>query len=146
MAWDSFKRIRFRKKKEMPEGLWMRCPDCENMQYKKAVEELLQVCPECNHHFEISVARRIEQLVDEGTFEEVETDLSSTDPLKFVAVKAYADRLVRAKKATGLEEACVVGRGKISGHDVVFGVTAFSNPLRSPESTNFTFTPSFLNV
>ncbi len=124
MAWDSFKRIRFRKKKEMPEGLWMRCPDCENMQYKTAVEELLQVCPECNHHFEISVARRIEQLIDEGTFEEIEAQLTSTDPLGFVAVKAYADRLVAARANTGLESGCVVGKGTINGHKVVFGVTA----------------------
>lgn len=124
MAWDSFKRIRFRKKKEMPEGLWMRCPDCENMQYKKAVEELLQVCPECNYHFEISILARIEQLLDEGAFKEHFAELTSTDPLGFVAVKAYADRLVAAKKATGLEEACVVGTGKISGHEIVFGATA----------------------
>jgi acetyl-CoA carboxylase carboxyl transferase subunit beta len=124
MAWDSFKRIRFRKKKEMPEGLWMRCPDCENMQYRKAVEELLQVCPECNYHFEISVAERIDQLLDEGSFEEFATGLTSNDPLEFVAVKAYADRLVAATKATGLEEGCVVGTGRINGHQVVFGVTA----------------------
>ena len=124
MAWDSFKRIRFRKKKEMPEGLWMRCPDCENMQYKKAVEELLQVCPECNYHFEISVEQRIAQLLDEGSFEEFATGLTSNDPLRFVAVKAYADRLVAAQKATGLEEGCVVGTGRVDGHEVVFGVTA----------------------
>lgn len=124
MAWDSFKRIRFRKKKEMPGGLWMRCPDCENMQYKKAVEELLQVCPECNYHFEIGVWERIEYLIDEGSFEEFATELTSTDPLQFVAVKAYADRLVRAKKSTGLPSGCVVGTGRINGHEVVFGATA----------------------
>lgn len=124
MAWDSFKRIRFRKKKEMPGGLWMRCPDCENMQFKKAVEELLQVCPECNYHFEISVEARIAQLLDEGSFQEVATGLTSSDPLEFVAVKAYADRLVAARKATGLEDACVVGTGRLNGHEIVFGVTA----------------------
>jgi len=123
MAWDSFKRIRFRKKKEMPGGLWMRCPDCENMQYKKAVEELLHVCPECDYHFEISVSLRIEQLLDPDSFEEVATGLSSTDPLEFVAVKAYSDRLAAAKKATGLEEACVVGTGRIDGREVVFGAS-----------------------
>lgn len=124
MAWDSFKRIRFRKKKEMPGGLWMRCPDCENMQYKKAVEELLQVCPECNYHFEIGVEDRAAQLLDADSFEEFAQELTSTDPLKFVAVKAYADRLERAKKATGLPSGCVVGTGRINGHEVVFGATA----------------------
>jgi len=123
MAWDSFKRIRFRKKKEMPGGLWIRCPDCENMQFKKAVEELLQVCPECNYHFEISVTERIEQLIDRDTFEELHSGLTASDPLKFVAVKAYADRVIRARKATGLNEACVIGAGKISGRDVVFGAS-----------------------
>ncbi|MCO5172023.1 MAG: acetyl-CoA carboxylase, carboxyltransferase subunit beta [Planctomycetes bacterium] len=123
MAWDSFKRIRFRKKKEMPGGLWMRCPDCEKSVYKKAVEELLQVCPECDYHFEITVSQRIEQLLEPGSFEEVATGLCSTDPLGFVAVKAYADRLEAARKATGLEDACVVGTGRVGEHRVVFGAS-----------------------
>lgn len=123
MAWDSFKRIRFRKKKEMPGGLWMRCPDCEKSVYKKAVEELLHVCPECDYHFEITVTQRIEQLLEPGSFEEVATGLRSTDPLGFVAVKAYADRLESTRKATGLEDACVVGTGKVGEHRVVFGAS-----------------------
>jgi acetyl-CoA carboxylase carboxyl transferase subunit beta len=123
MAWDSFKRIRFRKKKEMPGGLWMRCPDCEKSVYKKAVEEQLQVCPECDYHFEITVWQRIEQLCEPGSFEEVATGLRSTDPLGFIAVKAYADRLEAARKSTGLEDACVVGTAKIGDHKVVFGAS-----------------------
>lgn len=123
MAWDSFKRIRFRKKKEMPGGLWMRCPDCEKSVYKKAVEELLQVCPECDYHFEITVGQRMEQLLEPGSFEEIATGLRSTDPLGFVAVKAYADRLEAARKATGLDDACIVGTGKIGEHKVVFGAS-----------------------
>lgn len=123
MAWDGFKRIRFRKKKEMPGGLWMRCPDCETMQYRKAVEELLQVCPECNYHFEIPVHKRIEYLLDEGSFQEMATGLISTDPLDFVAVKSYADRLARTREATGLEDAIVVGTGRMGGHELVFGAS-----------------------
>jgi acetyl-CoA carboxylase carboxyl transferase subunit beta len=121
MAWDSFKRIRFRKKKEMPGGLWMRCPDCEKSVYKKAVEELLHVCPECDYHFEITVWQRIEQLLEPGTFEEVATGLKGTDPLGFVAVKAYAERLEAARKTTGLDDACIVGTGKLGPHRVVLG-------------------------
>jgi acetyl-CoA carboxylase carboxyl transferase subunit beta len=124
MAWDSFKRIRFRKKKEMPGGLWLRCPDCTAMVYRDAVQELLQVCPECNYHFEVSIEERISYLLDEDSWEEVEAGLTAADPLEFVAVKAYADRLVRAKAATGLESACQIGRGKIEGQPVVFGATA----------------------
>lgn len=123
MAWDGFKRIRFRKKKEMPGGLWMRCPGCENMQYKRAVEERLRVCPECNYHFEIGSQERIQQMVDEGTFSEVATGLMPEDPLDFRAVKSYADRLKKAQQATGLDDACVVGRGAIDGRSVVFGVS-----------------------
>lgn len=121
MAWDSFKRIRFRKKKEMPGGLWMRCPDCGKSVYKRAVEERGQVCPECGFHFEITVWQRIEQLLDPGSFEETATGLRSADPLGFIAVRAYAERLESARRTTGLEDACVVGTGKIGGHKVVFG-------------------------
>ena len=123
MAWDSFKRIRFRKKKEMPGGLWMRCPDCEKSVYKRSVEELLYACPECNYHFEISVEERVKQLLDEDSFDEFATGLESCDPLGFVAVRAYADRLEQAKKHTGMEEGCVVGTGKLNGIDLVFGAS-----------------------
>lgn len=123
MAWDGFKRIRFRKKKEMPGGLWMRCPGCENMQYKRAVEERLRVCPECNYHFEISSGERIEQMCDSGSFDEVATGLVPQDPLDFRAVKSYADRLRKTQAATGLDDACVVGKARIDGRPVVFGVS-----------------------
>ncbi len=123
MAWDSFKRIRFRKKKEMPGGLWMRCPDCGKSVYKRAVEERGQVCPECAFHFEITVWQRIEHLLEPGSFEETATGLRSTDPLGFIAVRAYAERLEAARRSTEVEDACVVGTGKIGGHKVVFGAS-----------------------
>jgi acetyl-CoA carboxylase carboxyl transferase subunit beta len=123
MAWDGFKRIRFRKKKEMPGGLWMRCPGCENMQYKRAVEERQRVCPECNYHFEIASTERIDQMVDAGTFEETAMGILPQDPLDFRAQKSYADRLKKAQHATGLDDACIVGRAKIEGRPVVFGVS-----------------------
>lgn len=124
MGWaKGFKKIRFRKKKEMPGGLWLRCPGCSNMQYRRAVEERLRVCPECSYHFEISAPERLAILVDEGTFEERFTGLSPTDPLGFVAKKAYKDRLRAAQKATGLEDACIVGLGRIDGLEAVVGAT-----------------------
>ena len=123
MAWDSFKRIRFRKKKDMPGGLWMRCPGCENMQYKRAVEERLRVCPECNYHLEISARDRIEQMLDAGSFDEIATGLLPLDPLDFRAVKSYSDRLKKAQQATGLDDACVVGTARLEGRPLVFGVS-----------------------
>lgn len=121
--WDGFKRIRFRKKRDVPGGLWVSCPNCGSILYKRIVEEQLQVCPECSFHFEISARQRLEMLIDEGTFEETETRLRPTDPLGFKAKKAYADRLERAQKATGLKDGCITGTGKLDGHDVVIGVS-----------------------
>ncbi|MCA8925173.1 MAG: acetyl-CoA carboxylase carboxyltransferase subunit beta [Planctomycetes bacterium] len=121
MAGETSKRKPFRKKREMPGGLWMRCPDCGGSVYRRDVESLLQVCPECNFHFEISIRERIEFMLDEGSFSEVATGLTSSDPLQFQAKKKYADRLVAAQKSTGLEDACVVGTGKLKGHELVFG-------------------------
>jgi acetyl-CoA carboxylase carboxyl transferase subunit beta len=120
---DGFKRIRFRKKKEMPGGLWLRCPGCSNLQYRRAVEEKLNVCPECNYHLEISAPERIAILVDRGTFEERFGDMAPLDPLGFVARRPYAERLQEAQKATGLKDACVIGTGRIDGVDVIFGCT-----------------------
>ncbi|RME73947.1 MAG: acetyl-CoA carboxylase carboxyltransferase subunit beta [Planctomycetota bacterium] len=124
MGWkNGFKRIRFRKKREMPGGLWMRCPGCSNLQYRRVVEQRLRVCPECNHHFEISAPERIAICCDEGSFEERFAELCSTDPLGFVARKAYRDRLERAQQVTGLRDACVVGTARIEGQRCVFGCT-----------------------
>ena len=124
MSWtNGFKRIRFRKKKEMPGGLWLRCPGCSNLQYRRAVEERLNVCPECNYHFEISAPERIAILVDAGTFEERFGDMAPLDPLGFVARKSYAERLRQAQQATGLKDACVIGTGRIDGIEAVFGTT-----------------------
>src|SRR5436305_10972870 len=82
-----------RKSEGIPEGLWMRCPECGGMLFRKVVEEALHVCPECQYHFRISARTRIEQLVDPGSFEEMFDDVEPTDPLKFTDKKAYKARL-----------------------------------------------------
>ncbi len=83
----------------------------------------LNVCPECNYHFEISSAKRIQMILDPASFEERFTNLSPLDPLGFRALKAYKDRLVETQHRTGLKDACVVGTGKIERIPVVFGVS-----------------------
>lgn len=124
MDWTGgFKRIRFRKKREMPGGLWLRCLGCSNLQYRRTVEEQCRVCPECNYHFELSAVERIAMLVDDGSFEEHVAELTSTDPLQFVARSAYSDRLERAQKTTGLLEGCMVGLGRLHGIEVALGAT-----------------------
>jgi acetyl-CoA carboxylase carboxyl transferase subunit beta len=106
------------KKEGVPEGLWMRCPDCGNMLFRKVVEEALSVCPNCQHHFRISARERIEQLVDPGSFEEMFDDLESVDPLKFVDRKSYKDRLVTEQMKSGQKDAVICGKGFIKGRPI----------------------------
>src|SRR5437660_6528510 len=80
-------------KEGIPEGLWLRCPDCGDMLFRKVVEDALHVCPNCQYHFRISARTRIEQIADPGTFEEQFADVEPTDPIAFVDKKSYADRL-----------------------------------------------------
>ena len=80
-------------KSGIPAGLWMRCPECGAMLFKKAVEDNLHVCPECQHHFRVSARERIRQVCDENSFEEMWSDLESVDPLNFSDKKSYADRI-----------------------------------------------------
>ncbi len=112
-----------RPKRGIPEGLWQRCPGCGQTIFSKEVEKRAGVCPECDHHFYVSAAERIRQVLDEGTFEEWDADLRPTDPLGFEDKKKYADRLVAEQKRTGMSDAAVTGGGMIRARRVAFGVT-----------------------
>ena len=120
MPWDGFS---LRRKKEMPQGLFMKCPGCEKMVYRKTVAERLQVCPECNYHYTLGAPERIQLLLDEGSFQELWADMTSADPLHFMDKKSYVDRLAAEQQKTGMREAAVCGTAKMSGHDLVFCVT-----------------------
>jgi acetyl-CoA carboxylase carboxyl transferase subunit beta len=109
-----------RPKRGIPEGLWLRCPSCNQTVFRKDVEKNLGVCPECSHHFNVSAQERIRQVLDEGTFEEWDGQLMSTDPLEF---EQYASKLVDAKRRTGLNDAALTGCGMIRARRVAFGVT-----------------------
>jgi acetyl-CoA carboxylase carboxyl transferase subunit beta len=111
------------KKRGVPEGLWIRCPDCKATVFRKQVEGLLSLCPDCGHHFYVSARERIRQLIDEDSFEEWDTALRPCDPLGFSDKRPYAQRLVEEQKKTGLTEACVVGRGYLRGRPLVLGIT-----------------------
>lgn len=110
------------KKQDVPEGLWMRCPSCEALQYRKAVEQNLWVCPECDHHHRIHAEQRIDQLVDPGSFEPLWQDLSPKDTLKFVDRISYKDRIAKEQKKTGQKDALLAGRAFIKGRGVVLAV------------------------
>ena len=115
----------FRKKKPVPDGVFVKCEGCGETVYRKNVEELLQVCPECNYHFRIGALERLRLHTDEGTFQEIDAGLTACDPLGFVAEKAYADQIASDRETTGLNEAIICGTCKIEGRDVVFGAMDF---------------------
>ena len=106
----------------IPEGLWMRCPDCGDMLFRKVVEEAMRVCPGCQYHFRVDARHRLEQLVDPGSFEEMFDDVLPADPLKFVDKKAYKDRLKDEQAKTGNADAVLCGRAFIKGRPLLLCV------------------------
>jgi acetyl-CoA carboxylase carboxyl transferase subunit beta len=112
-----------RQKRGVPEGLWLRCPGCQAAVFRKDVDRRSGVCPECDYHFYVSARQRVQQVLDEGTFEEWDADLQPTDPLGFRDKKSYADRLREEQEKTGLRDAALTGTGMIRARRVAFGVT-----------------------
>ncbi len=115
-----------KRKREMPEGLWTKCPGCSEMVHHLAVEENMKVCPGCGHHFSMGALERIATLVDEGTFEETDAAMTAVDPLGFKGVATYEDRLKTYRKKTGLVDAVITGAGKMGGRPVGLAVMDFS--------------------
>jgi len=112
-----------REKRDIPDGLWLRCPECEEMLYRKTVAENQEVCPECEHHFRLNGARRILQLTDPDSFEEMFGDLAPADPLKFKwNGKTLSDRIAAEQAKTGQIEAVRTGVAYIKGRRVALGV------------------------
>ncbi len=111
------------RKRGVPEGLWLKCPGCGGSIYKKEVQQRLNVCPKCEHHFYVSASERIAQVLDEGTFEPMNDQLRSVDPLEFSDRRPYAERLLGEQKRTGLTDAVVTGTGMIRARRVAFAVT-----------------------
>ena len=119
VSWDGYS---VKTKRDVPEGLWRRCPGCEDMIFNRGVEQNLDVCPECQHHFRIGAHRRVGQLCDEGSFEEYLADYSPVDPLKFVDSISYKKRLRGQQKKTQLSDAAVIGKGFIRGRSIILAV------------------------
>ena len=122
-GWNNLKKFVLQRQKEMPDGQWVKCEGCKNLVRKNEVKELLNVCPECHYHFSITARERVALTMDKGSFEEYWTDMVSKDPLGFKALSTYKDKVAEDQKSTGLKDAVVVGKGKINGIDVMFGVT-----------------------
>jgi len=115
-----------RKKKEMPGGLWTKCPACSKMVYTKELEANLSVCPECGHHHVLPARKRIEITADPGSFVEHFTELEPSDRLGFVDKVPYSEKLEKAREKTGNADACVAGRCTIHGHEAALAVLDFS--------------------
>ena len=106
-------------KKIRTEGLWVKCEGCRQIIWKKDLEENQNVCPKCGKHFRIDARTRLSLLLDDGEYETFSDNLTSTDPLKFVDLKPYSERLKRAQSETGLNDAVINARGKLDGRPVI---------------------------
>ena len=113
-------------KPSIPEGLWIKCPSCSEIIYKKELERNLEVCPKCNYHFRLKALRRIEIIFDEGSFKELFDDIKPADLLNFTDTKKYKDRLKEDAEKTGLSDAVVAGEGKIHGLTVASSIFDFN--------------------
>ena len=112
-------RIQSEKKRQVPEGLWTKCPECQSVLYRVDLERNLDVCPKCAHHFRIGARRRLDLFLDEAPREEIGAELEPVDVLKFKDSKKYKDRLAQAQKATGEKDALVAMRGQLKGLPLV---------------------------
>ncbi len=110
---------------KVPNGMWMRCDRCREIIYKTEFENNARVCPKCNYHYRISAMERIGLLLDEGSFQEFDRDMVSTDPLKFRDTMKYKDRLKKSSKKTNLKDAIVCGAGTINRHRIQICVFEF---------------------
>ncbi|MHC5012379.1 MAG: acetyl-CoA carboxylase, carboxyltransferase subunit beta [Planctomycetota bacterium] len=108
----------FRKKKEIPLGLWMKCPDCGKMVFTKTVEQNLNVCPECDFHMKVSASTRVRQILDEGSFEAIAEDLAPRDVLRFTDTDSYEAKLKKTQTKSGVNEAALAGRALLGGREV----------------------------
>src|SRR5260370_4124288 len=113
-------------KKVRTEGLWVNGDECGKIIWKKELEDNLNVCPKCDKHFRIDARARLAQLLDDNKYDVFDSNLSSTDPLKFVDLKSYSSRLKRAKADTGLKDAILNAHGKLNGRPVIVSSMEYS--------------------
>jgi len=111
------------KKKDIPDGLWSKCPECGAPLYTKVLKENWNICSKCDYHLLLTAHERIELLMDEGTFEEHDQNITSVDPLGFKGPKTYKEKLKSDKEKTGLTDAVITGIGALNGKRIALAVT-----------------------
>jgi acetyl-CoA carboxylase carboxyl transferase subunit beta len=110
---------------QLPGGLWSKCPKCSTILYNKELSRNSYVCTKCQHHFRLTAMQRIEILCDKNSFEELATDLRTTDPLNFRDSQRYKERLKKAEKSSNQVEACRIGKARMNGIPFALGVMDF---------------------
>jgi acetyl-CoA carboxylase carboxyl transferase subunit beta len=113
-------------KRVRTEGLWVKCEGCRQIIWKKDLDANLNVCPKCQRHFRIDARARIDLLLDEGSLQLEDLNLSSSDPLKFVDVRAYSERLKKTQAETGLKDAVINAEGRLAGRPVMLSAMEYS--------------------
>ncbi len=113
------------RKRDVPDGLWEKCPGCDEILYAKELEENLQVCPKCGHHFMLARQERIDLFADEGTFEEWDAEMQSADPLGFTGKDSYVSKLEANQKKTGCKDAVTTGAAELNGRPIGLSVMDF---------------------
>lgn len=111
------------KRKEIPVGVWTKCPGCESPAYSKELKNNLNVCPKCGFHLGMTARERVWHIMDEGSFVEMDAKMTSGDPLGFKGPKTYIDKLKADQDATDLIDAVITGKGMIEGRTAVLCVT-----------------------
>jgi acetyl-CoA carboxylase carboxyl transferase subunit beta len=129
MAWfkkDEEEETKNREERPTSEPLWVKCNSCNEMIYRRVIERNFQVCPKCNYHFQIPARRRIDCVIDPGTFVEYDVNLISEDPLEFKDSKRYPHRIKESQEKTGQKEAVICGEAKIESRPVMIGIFEFN--------------------
>lgn len=126
MPWFKKEKEAISKKVKVPEGLWVKCDICKEIVYRREVEKNLKVCPKCNYHFRLTARERLNLLVEEGSFQEIGTDIIPKDYLNFKDQKTYKERIKESQKKAKITEAAITGNASIGGYPVIFVILDFS--------------------
>ena len=119
------KKIKSPEKKEIPDGLWEKCPSCEEVLYRPEIDKNLSVCHHCNYHFRVKPKVYLDLLLDDNSYVELFNNLESKDFLKFCAKKKYEDQIIDAMNKTGDKNAIKVFKGNINGNKIILGIMNF---------------------
>ena len=104
---------------DIPVGKWIKCDSCKEIIYKETIRENLSICPNCGHYFRMHIGKRIEHIIDEGTYKRFDLNIETVNPLE---LEDYTRKITALREKTGLEEAIACGTGKINGEDVVIAI------------------------